>query len=149
MSIRRQGRGAGVGGLGIRCDVSQENDMKAGSRHAGEYGAVDGCQPAIIGRRLDAALKEWRRTMDVNFMAHVLARGDASHDQQAAVIVAATSAAGLMRSLGDLLGLEARRSGLAEWLSVNSPSAVSGFLPVPAGRAHGTARPTGDRRPSL
>src|SRR3972149_3569542 len=68
---------ASVGGMGIRCDVGQEGDMNALVVATLErYGAVDiFCSNAgIIGRHgLDASLKEWRGTMGVNFMAHVLA----------------------------------------------------------------------------
>ena len=56
---------AGVGGIGVRCDVGQEGDMNALVLAALEkYGAVDiFCSNAgIIGRHgLDASLKEWRR----------------------------------------------------------------------------------------
>jgi NAD(P)-dependent dehydrogenase (short-subunit alcohol dehydrogenase family) len=58
---------AGVGGLGMRCDVSQESDMNALVVATLEkYGAVDiFCSNAgIIGATAWTTLKEWRRTMD-------------------------------------------------------------------------------------
>src|SRR4029078_353332 len=86
-----------------RGDVAKQVDMNSLVVAALEkYGAVDiFCSNAgIIARHaLDASLKEWRRTMDVNFMAHVLAARavvPVMVKQGGGYIVATASAAGLL-----------------------------------------------------
>ena len=119
---------AGIGGLGVRCDVGQEGDMNALVLAALEkYGAVDiFCSNAgIIGRHgLDASLKEWHRTMDVNFMAHVLAARAVMPimlKQGAGYIVATASAAGLLMQVDSATYTVSKHAAVAfaEWLSVN------------------------------
>ena len=119
---------ASVGGLGMRCDVGQEGDMNALVVAALErYGAVDiFCSNAgIIGRHgLDASLKEWRRTMDVNFMAHVLAARavvPVMLKQGGGYIVATASAAGLLMQVDSATYTVSKHAAVAfaEWLSVN------------------------------
>jgi NAD(P)-dependent dehydrogenase (short-subunit alcohol dehydrogenase family) len=119
---------AGIGGLGVRCDVGQESDMNNLVVSALEkYGAVDiFCSNAgIIGRHgLDASLKEWRRTMDVNFMAHVLAARAVIPimlKQGGGTIVATASAAGLLMSAESVTYTVSKHAAVAfaEWLSVN------------------------------
>jgi len=118
---------AGIGGLGVRCDVGQEGDMNALVLAALEkYGAVDiFCSNAgIIGRHgLDASLKEWHRTMDVNFMAHVLAARAVMPimlKQGAGYIVATASAAGLLMQVDSATYTVSKHAAVAfaEWLSV-------------------------------
>jgi NAD(P)-dependent dehydrogenase (short-subunit alcohol dehydrogenase family) len=117
-----------VGGLGLRCDVGQEGDMNALVVAALEkYGAVDiFCSNAgIIGKHgLDASLKEWRRTMDVNFMAHVLAARavvPVMIKQGGGYIVATASAAGLLMQVDSATYTVSKHAAVAfaEWLSVN------------------------------
>ena len=117
-----------VGGMGMRCDVGQEGDMNALVVAALEkYGAVDiFCSNAgIIGRHgLDASLKEWRQTMDVNFMAHVLAARAVVPimlKQGAGYIVATASAAGLLMQVDSATYTVSKHAAVAfaEWLSVN------------------------------
>src|SRR5688572_13244175 len=117
-----------IGGLGVRCDVGQESDMNNLVVSALEkYGAVDiFCSNAgIIGRHgLDASLKEWRRTMDVNFMAHVLAARAVVPimlKQGGGTIVATASAAGLLMSAESVTYTVSKHAAVAfaEWLSVN------------------------------
>lgn len=119
---------AGVDGLGLRCDVGQEGDMNALVVAAMEkYGAVDiFCSNAgIIARHgLDATLKEWRRTMDVNFMAHVLAARAVIPimlKQGSGYIVATASAAGLLMQVDSATYTVSKHAAVAfaEWLSVN------------------------------
>jgi NAD(P)-dependent dehydrogenase (short-subunit alcohol dehydrogenase family) len=119
---------AGVGGLGLRCDVAQEGDMNALVVAAMEkYGAVDiFCSNAgIISRQgLDASLKEWRKTMDVNFMAHVLAARAVVPimlKQGGGYIVATASAAGLLMQVDSATYTVSKHAAVAfaEWLSVN------------------------------
>ena len=119
---------AGVGGLGLRCDVAQEGDMNALVVAALErYGAVDiFCSNAGIIQRhgLDASLKEWRRTMDVNFMAHVFAARavvPVMLKQRSGYIVATASAAGLLMQVDSATYTVSKHAAVAfaEWLSVN------------------------------
>ena len=119
---------ASVGGLGLRCDAGQESDMNALVVAALErYGALDiFCSNAgIIGRHgLDASLKEWRRTMDVNFMAHVLAARavvPVMLKQGGGYIVATASAAGLLMQVDSATYTVSKHAAVAfaEWLSVN------------------------------
>ena len=119
---------ASVGGLGLRCDVGQEGDMNnLVVATLEKYGAVDiFCSNAgIIGRHgLDASLKEWRRTMDVNFMAHVLAAKAVVPimlKQGGGTIVATASAAGLLMSVESATYTVSKHAAVAfaEWLSVN------------------------------
>jgi NAD(P)-dependent dehydrogenase (short-subunit alcohol dehydrogenase family) len=121
---------AGIGAdraMGMRCDVSQESDMNALVVASLEkYGAVDiFCSNAgIIGRHgLDATLKEWRRTMDVNFMAHVLAARavvPVMIKQGGGYIVATASAAGLLMQVDSATYTVSKHAAVAfaEWLSV-------------------------------
>ena len=119
---------ASVGGLGLRCDVAQEGDVNMLVVAALErYGAVDlFCSNAGIVQRhgLDASLKEWRRTMDVNFMAHVFAARavvPVMLKQGGGYIVATASAAGLLMQVDSATYTVSKHAALAfaEWLSVN------------------------------
>jgi len=119
---------AGIGGLGRRCDVAQEGDMSALVVATLEhYGSVDiFCSNAgIIARHgLDASLKEWRRTMDINFMAHVLAARaviPVMLKQGGGYIVATASAAGLLMQVDSATYTVSKHAAVAfaEWLSVN------------------------------
>ncbi|MCC6212344.1 MAG: SDR family oxidoreductase [Burkholderiales bacterium] len=116
-----------IGGLGLRCDVGQESDMNALVVSALEkYGTVDiFCSNAGIIERhgLDASLKEWRRAMDVNFMAHVLAARavvPVMLKQGGGTIVATASAAGLLMQVDSATYTVSKHAAVAfaEWLSV-------------------------------
>ena len=118
---------AEAGGIGVRCDVGQEGDMNALVVAALEkYGALNiFCSNAgIIARHgLDASLKEWRRTMDVNFMAHVLAARavvPVMLKQRGGYIVATASAAGLLMQVDSATYTVSKHAAVAfaEWLSV-------------------------------
>ncbi len=151
---------AGVGGMGMRCDVGQEGDMNALVVAALEkYGAVDiFCSNAgIIGRHgLDASLKEWRRTMDVNFMAHVLAARavvPVMLKQGGGYIVATASAAGLLMQVDSATYTVSKHAAVAfaEWLSVNyAERGIKVSCLCPQGvRTPMLLGPTGDRKSFL
>ena len=119
---------ASVGGLGLRCDVAQETDINALVAAAvKQYGTVDiFCSNAGIIQRdgLDASLADWRRTMDVNFMAHVLAARavvPVMLKQGSGYIVATASAAGLLMQVDSATYTVSKHAAVAfaEWLSVN------------------------------
>lgn len=119
---------ASIGGLGLRCDVAQEGDMNALVAATLEhYGTVDiFCSNAgIIGRHgLEATLEQWRRTMDINFMAHVLAARavvPVMLKQGGGTIVATASAAGLLMQVDSATYTASKHAAVAfaEWLSVN------------------------------
>ena len=149
-----------VGGMGMRCDVGQEGDMNALVVAALEkYGAVDiFCSNAgIIGRHgLDASLKEWRQTMDVNFMAHVLAARAVVPimlKQGAGYIVATASAAGLLMQVDSATYTVSKHAAVAfaEWLSVNyAERGIKVSCLCPQGvRTPMLLGPTGDRKSFL
>ena len=151
---------ATVGGLGVRCDVAQEGDMNTLVLAALErYGAVDVfCSNAgIIGRHgLDASLKEWRRTMDVNFMAHVLAARaviPVMLKQRSGYIVATASAAGLLMQVDSATYTVSKHAAVAfaEWLSVNyAERGIKVSCLCPQGvRTPMLLGPTGDRKSFL
>ena len=145
----------GSSAMGMRCDVSQESDMNALEK----FGAVDiFCSNAgIIGRHgLDATLKEWRRTMDVNFMAHVLAAKavvPVMIKQGGGYIVATASAAGLLMQVDSATYTVSKHAAVAfaEWLSVNyAERGIKVSCLCPQGvRTPMLLGPTGDRKSFL
>ena len=150
----------GPSAMGMRCDVSQESDMNALVVAALEkFGAVDiFCSNAgIIGRHgLDATLKEWRRTMDVNFMAHVLAAKavvPVMIKQGGGYIVATASAAGLLMQVDSATYTVSKHAAVAfaEWLSVNyAERGIKVSCLCPQGvRTPMLLGPTGDRKSFL
>jgi len=117
-----------VGGLAVRCDVASEADVNALVAAAlAKYGRIDlFCANAgIIARHgLDASLEEWRRTMDVNFMAHVLAARavvPVMLKQGGGYILTTASAAGLLMQVDSATYTASKHAAVAfsEWLSVN------------------------------
>ena len=151
---------ASVSGMGTRCDVGQEGDMNALVVATLErYGALDiFCSNAgIIGRHgLEASLKEWRRTMDVNFMAHVLAARAVVPimlKQGGGYIVATASAAGLLMQVDSATYTVSKHAAVAfaEWLSVNyAERGIRVSCLCPQGvRTPMLLGPTGDRKSFL
>jgi NAD(P)-dependent dehydrogenase (short-subunit alcohol dehydrogenase family) len=151
---------AGIGGLGLRCDVGQESDINSLVVATMEkYGAVDiFCSNAgIIGRHgLEASLKEWHRTMDVNFMAHVLAAKAVVPlmlKQGGGTIVATASAAGLLMSAESATYTVSKHAAVAfaEWLAVNyGDRGIRVSCLCPQGvRTPMLLGPTGDRKSFL
>ena len=153
---------AAIGGaaVGMRCDVAQESDMNALVAAALEkFGAVDiFCSNAgIIGRHgLEASLKDWQRTMDVNFMAHVLAARAVVPimiKQGGGYIVATASAAGLLMQVDSATYTVSKHAAVAfaEWLSVNyAEKGIRVSCLCPQGvRTPMLLGPTGDRKSFL
>ena len=119
---------ASIGGLGLRCDVAKESDINAlVAETVKKYGRLDiFCSNAgIIGRHgLEATLEDWRRTIDVNFLAHVLAARaviPVMLKQGGGHIVATASAAGLLMQMDSATYTTTKHAAVAfaEWLSVN------------------------------
>lgn len=116
----------GIGGLGVRCDVSREADVIALIDQARErYGDIDlFCSNAglAVGGGIETTDAEWRRVMDVNLMAHVYA---ARHlvprmlERGEGYLLQTVSAAGLL-SVSDASYAVAKHAALAfaEWLSI-------------------------------
>ncbi len=149
-----------VGGIAAGCDVSKEEDIRALVDTAvARYGRVDiFCSNAgIIGRHgLEATIDEWRRTLDVNLMAHIhaarvlvpkmLAQGGGH-------IVATASAAGLLMQPDSATYTVSKHGAVAfaEWLSVNYGDKGLGVSCLcPQGvRTPMLLGPTGDRKSFL
>jgi NAD(P)-dependent dehydrogenase (short-subunit alcohol dehydrogenase family) len=113
---------------GIACDVSSEKQVsELVQKVIARHGRIDlFCSNAGIIERsgLDAPLDAWRRTMDVNFMAHLYAaRAVVPHmlAQGAGYIVATASAAGLLMQVDSATYTVSKHAAVAfaEWLSVN------------------------------
>lgn len=117
-----------VNGLAVACDVSSEASIAALVAAAeARYGRVDVfCSNAgIIARHgLEASIDEWRRTIDVNVMAHVYAARivvPRMLAQGGGHIVATASAAGLLMQPDSATYTVTKHAAVAfaEWLSVN------------------------------
>jgi NAD(P)-dependent dehydrogenase (short-subunit alcohol dehydrogenase family) len=115
-------------GQGIACDVGKEADMKRlVDAVIAKHGRIDlFCSNAgIIGRDgLDAPLEAWRRTMDVNFMAHLYAaQAVIPHmlAQGGGYLVNTASAAGLLMQVDSATYTVSKHAAVAfaEWLSLN------------------------------
>jgi NAD(P)-dependent dehydrogenase (short-subunit alcohol dehydrogenase family) len=123
-----QATAAAVSGLALGCDVSREADIEALVAATLErYAALDVfCSNAgIIERKgLEATLEDWRRAMDVNFMAHVHAARavvPVMLERGGGYIVATASAAGLLMQPDSATYTVSKHAAVAfaEWLSVN------------------------------
>jgi NAD(P)-dependent dehydrogenase (short-subunit alcohol dehydrogenase family) len=119
---------AGIKGLAVRCDVSSEADLKALAGAAvAKFGRIDVfCSNAGIIERagLEATAEQWRRTLDVNLMAHVYAARvvvPLMLAQGGGYIVATASAAGLLMQPDSATYTVSKHGAVAfaEWLSVN------------------------------
>lgn len=117
-----------VNGLAVACDVASEASIAALVAAAeSRYGRVDVfCSNAgIIARHgLEATIDEWRRTIDVNVMAHVYAARIVVPKmlaQGGGHIVATASAAGLLMQPDSATYTVTKHAAVAfaEWLSVN------------------------------
>lgn len=113
---------------GIACDVADETQVqKLVDQVLAKHGRIDlFCSNAGIIERagLDAPLEAWRRTMDVNFMAHVhAARAVVPHmlAQGGGYMVNTASAAGLLMQVDSATYTVSKHAAVAfaEWLSVN------------------------------
>jgi NAD(P)-dependent dehydrogenase (short-subunit alcohol dehydrogenase family) len=117
-----------VRGLAVRCDVSREADLQAlVDAAASAYGRVDVfCSNAGIIERagLEATPEQWRRALEVNLLAHVLAARivvPLMLAQGGGYIVATASAAGLLMQPDSATYTVSKHGAVAfaEWLSVN------------------------------
>lgn len=118
---------AGVGGIGLRADVSREADVSGVvERVERELGPIDlFCSNAgiLVGGGPECADAEWQKIWEVNVMAHVwaaralvprmIARGGGALLQTA-------SAAGLLSQIGSAPYAVTKHAAvaLAEWLSI-------------------------------
>jgi NAD(P)-dependent dehydrogenase (short-subunit alcohol dehydrogenase family) len=118
---------AEVGGLGVRCDVSEETDIAALIDAAeARFGPIDlFCSNAgiFVPGGADAADREWKRSIGINVMAHIyaarvlvprmVARGDG-------YLLQTASAAGLLTQIGSAPYAVTKHAviAFAEWLSI-------------------------------
>lgn len=116
------------GGLAMRCDVAREDDLEAlVDAVLARHGRVDVfCSNAGIIERagLEATAGEWRRTLEVNLLAHVYAARlvvPLMLAQGGGYIVATASAAGLLMQPDSATYTVSKHGAVAfaEWLSVN------------------------------
>jgi len=116
---------------GIACDVSSEQQVKSLVETViARHGRIDlFCSNAGIIERsgLDAPLEAWRRTMDVNFMAHLYAaRAVIPHmlAQGGGYLLNTASAAGLLMQVDSATYTVSKHAAVAfaEWLAVNYQS---------------------------
>jgi len=113
---------------GIACDVSKEEEVaRLVETVIARHGRIDlFCSNAGVIERsgLDAPLEAWRRTMDVNFMAHLYAaRAVVPHmlAQGGGTLLQTASAAGLLMQVDSATYTVSKHAAVAfaEWLSVN------------------------------
>jgi NAD(P)-dependent dehydrogenase (short-subunit alcohol dehydrogenase family) len=113
---------------GVACDVADEAQVrKLVDQVVAQHGRIDlFCSNAGIIERtgLDAPIDAWRRTMDVNFMAHLYAaRAVVPHmlAQGGGYLVNTASAAGLLMQVDSATYTVSKHAAVAfaEWLSVN------------------------------
>jgi len=113
---------------GIACDVSKEEEIvRLVETVIARHGRIDlFCSNAGIIERsgLEAPLEAWRRTMDVNFMAHLYAaRAVVPHmlTQGGGYLLQTASAAGLLMQVDSATYTVSKHAAVAfaEWLAVN------------------------------
>lgn len=117
-----------IGGLAVRCDVSQESDVQALIAQATErFGRVDVlCSNAgiALGGGVEAPNADWQRIWDINLMAHVYgARAVLPQmiERGEGYLLQTASAAGLLSHPDSALYAVTKHAAvsLAEWLSIN------------------------------
>lgn len=115
-------------GKGIACDVASEEQVKAlVAKVIERHGRIDlFCSNAGIIERtgLDAPIDAWRRTMDVNFMAHLYAARAVVPQmlaQGGGYLLNTASAAGLLMQVDSATYTVSKHAAVAfaEWLAVN------------------------------
>ncbi|MGI9601924.1 MAG: SDR family oxidoreductase [Acidimicrobiales bacterium] len=118
---------AELGIRGIECDVADEASVVALIEEVeADIGPIDlFCSNAGIGTAmgLDASNDDWRRTIDINLMAHVYAARclvPRMIDRGGGHLLNTASAAGLLTQLGDAPYSVTKHGAvaLAEWLSI-------------------------------
>ena len=122
-----EGVAAGINGLGIQVDVSNEAEIQRLVQIATErYGRIDVfCSNAGIVKRADedASNAEWQRHWDVNVMAHVYAARAVLPqmlERGEGYLVQTASAAGLLSQIDAAPYSVTKHAavGFAEWLSI-------------------------------
>jgi NAD(P)-dependent dehydrogenase (short-subunit alcohol dehydrogenase family) len=118
---------AEVGGLAVKCDVTDEAQIRELADRAEErFGAVDlFCSNAgiVVPGGADASDAVWQRSLDVNVMAHVYAARvmvPRMIDRGGGYLLQTASAAGLLTQIGSAPYSVTKHAALAlaEWLSI-------------------------------
>jgi NAD(P)-dependent dehydrogenase (short-subunit alcohol dehydrogenase family) len=116
-----------VGGLGVRCDVTQEADVRALVDAAEDrFGPIDlFCSNAgiVAPASEQSSDREWERTIAVNVMAHVYAARalvPRMIERGGGYLLNTASAAGLLTQIGSATYSVTKHAALAfaEWLAV-------------------------------
>jgi len=116
-----------IGGLAIACDVAQEEQIQQlVADTESKYGPIDlFCANAgiLIPGDLELSNDQWRRTFDVNFMAHVYsARAvlPGMLERGSGYLLHTASAAGLLTAVGAAAYAASKHAAVsfAEWLAV-------------------------------
>ncbi len=114
-------------GLAVQCDVTDEAQIQAlVDRAEDRFGPIDlFCSNAgiVIPGGVDASDKTWRRTIDINVMAHVYAARimvPRMIERGGGYLLQTASAAGLLTQIGSATYSVTKHAalGLAEWLSI-------------------------------
>jgi NAD(P)-dependent dehydrogenase (short-subunit alcohol dehydrogenase family) len=116
-----------VGGLGVRCDVTKEADVRALVAAAEDrFGPIDlFCSNAgiVVPGGEDAPDADWERTIAVNVMAHVYAARalvPRMLERGGGYLLNTASAAGLLTQIGSATYSVTKHAALAfaEWLAI-------------------------------
>jgi NAD(P)-dependent dehydrogenase (short-subunit alcohol dehydrogenase family) len=116
-----------VGGLGVRCDVTQEADVRALVDAAEDrFGPIDlFCSNAgiVAPASEQSSDREWERTIAVNVMAHVYAARalvPRMIERGGGYLLNTASAAGLLTQIGSATYSVTKHAALAfaEWLAI-------------------------------
>ncbi len=116
-----------VGGLGVRCDVTNEDDVRALVDAAeNRYGPIDlFCSNAgiVLPGGEDSPDRDWERTIAVNVMAHVYAARalvPRMIERGGGYLLNTASAAGLLTQIGSATYSVTKHAALAfaEWLAI-------------------------------
>ncbi len=114
-------------GLAVQCDVTDEAQIQAlVDRAEDRFGPIDlFCSNAgiVIPGGVDASDRTWRRTIDINVMAHVYAARimvPRMIERGGGYLLQTASAAGLLTQIGSATYSVTKHAalGLAEWLSI-------------------------------
>jgi NAD(P)-dependent dehydrogenase (short-subunit alcohol dehydrogenase family) len=116
-----------IGGLGVRCDVTKEDDVRSLIDAAEDrYGPVDlFCSNAgiVLPGGEDSPDRDWERTIAVNVMAHVYAARvlvPRMLERGGGYLLNTASAAGLLTQIGSATYSVTKHAALAfaEWLAI-------------------------------
>jgi NAD(P)-dependent dehydrogenase (short-subunit alcohol dehydrogenase family) len=116
-----------IGGLGVRCDVTKEDDVRALVDAAeARYGPIDlFCSNAgiVLPGGEDSPDRDWERTIGVNVLAHVYAARalvPRMVERGGGYLLNTASAAGLLTQIGSATYSVTKHAALAfaEWLAI-------------------------------